>query len=402
MRERVHRRRAAGVPPSPPSAECDRRLQQIRETLQERELAGLVVYGSGPTNPDAVRYFSGYVHPFPRAQSLLFVPDSGETVLLVDREWHLDAARAMTWVDDVRAMPNRDRGAAFADTIGSALTDCGLENGRVGLLDDTLPAAILDAISAVDGELDPVFVPEIWHETVATPTEHDASRVERAAEAADAGLAALASACEPGRSEREVCFDVLAELAAAGAEFQHANSISTHVDVGAHARSESNLQPFLYTEAPLDEGEMFWVDVIVCRDGYYVDCDRTVVIGEPTAEQRRVYDACREMYAAMVAVVEPGVTGRTVWRTAHEVAAEYGYENYLNGVYLGHTTGITISSPPVVAPEETRELVAGQFLNVEPAIHVPGTGSACIENTLRVEGDDTTVLNDAPTDLIVV
>lgn len=399
MDEYTHRQRASGVPPGPPAAERTRRRQGVRDALRDRGLDGLVVYGSGPTHPDAVRYLSGYVHPFPRARSLLFVPASGPTALVVDREWHRDAARAMTWVDRVDTVSGRGVGA-WADAVGDALDACGLVGCRVGVLDGDLSAAALEALSTADPGLEHVFVPGLWREIVAAPTAHDVDGVERAAETADAGLEALASACRPGRSEREVCFDVLAELAAAGAEFQHANPVSTHVDVGAYARSESNLQPFVYTETPLERGEMFWVDLIVCRDGYYVDCDRTVSVGEPSATQRRIYDACREMYDAMVEAVEPGTTGRAVWRAGHEVATEFGYEDHLNGVYLGHTTGTTISSPPLVAPEEDRTLAAGQFLNIEPAIHVPGTGAACIENTLVVEDGGATVLNDAPTDLI--
>jgi Xaa-Pro aminopeptidase len=400
MGEELHRRRAAGVPPGPPPAERARRLRTLREALRDRGLDGAVVYGSGPTHPDAVRYLSGYVHPFPRARSLLVVPASGPTVLVIDREWHREAARAMTWVDGVRAVPERDPDALSA-AVEAALADCGLTDGRLGVVDGDLPAAVLEAVSTAGSGVDTAFVPELWWDLVAAPTDHDVRGIRSAAEAADAGLAALASACRPGRSEREVCFDVLAELAAAGAEFRHGAAVSTHVDVGAYARSESNLQPFVHTETPLDRGEMFWVDLIVCRDGYYVDCDRTVAIGEPSAAQRTIYEACEAMYEAMVEAVEPGVTGRAVWRAGHDVAAEYGYEDRLNGVYLGHTTGSTVSVPPFVAPDETRTLAAGQFLNVEPAIHVPGTGSACIENTLFVGSEGTTVLNDAPTDLIV-
>jgi len=400
MGEDVHRRRAAGVPTGPPPAERARRLRAVRGALRNRGLDGAVVYGSGPTHPDAVRYLSGYVHPFPRARSLLFVPASGPTILVIDREWHREAAQAMTWVDEVRAVPGRDA-EALSTAVGGALTDCGLTGGRIGVVDDDLPASVLEAVSAAGSGVETTFLSELWPTLVGAPTDHDVRGVERAAAAADAGLAALASACRPGRSEREVCFDVLAELAATGAEFRHAGAISTHVDVGAYARSESNLQPFYYTETPLERGELFWVDLIVCRDGYYVDCDRTVSIGEPSAEQRTIYDACAAMYEAMVETVEPGVTGRAVWRAGHDVAAEYGYEDRLNGVYLGHTTGAAISAPPFVSPTETGELAAGQFLNVEPAIHVPGTGSACIENTLFVGSEDTVVLNDAPTDLIV-
>lgn len=404
MAERAQRRKAEGVPPGPPADERDRRLRRLRDDLAARDLDALVAYGSGPTNPDPVRYLTGYVHPFPRARSVLVVPVDEPPVLLVDREWHLPAAREMAWVEDVRPMPTPTHGTRVdvAEAVGAALTDSGLDGGAVGLLGTDVPGVVADAVQAAGADVDPVAGAAAWDALVASPTAYDLEQVERTADIADAGLAALAEACEAGRSERAACFDVLSALAAEGAEFQHANAISTHVDLGAYATAESNLQPFLYTETPLDDGEQFWVDLIACHDGYYVDCDRTVSVGEPTAEQRRVYDACAAMYDAMVDAVEPGATGRSVWRAGRDVAAEYGYEDHLNGVYLGHTTGLTISTAPVVGPEAAGTLTAGQLLNVEPGVHVPGVGAACIENTLHVAADGTRVLNDAPVDLIVV
>jgi Xaa-Pro aminopeptidase len=81
---------------------------------------------------------------------------------------------------------------------------------------------------------------------------------------------------------------------------------------------------------------------------------------------------------------------------------EAGLAEYGNHVYLGHTTGITTSTRPVVAPGEARELQAGSFVNVEPGIFVPGVGSACIENTLHVTESGATAINGFPIEIHVV
>jgi Xaa-Pro dipeptidase len=84
------------------------------------------------------------------------------------------------------------------------------------------------------------------------------------------------------------------------------------------------------------------------------------------------------------------------------VASDAGLADYLNHVYLGHTTGITTSSRPVVAHGETAELVAGSFLNLEPGIFVPGVGSACIENTVYVTETGAEPINGFGLDIQVV
>ena len=119
---------------------------------------------------------------------------------------------------------------------------------------------------------------------------------------------------------------------------------------------------------------MFWLDLSACYAGCYTDTDRTISVGEPTAGQREIYDVVAEMYRVLLDGARAGVAGGELWEKANRVAADGGLRRHLNHVYLGHTTGITTSSRPVVARGETAELVPGSFLNLEPGIFVPGVG----------------------------
>ncbi|HET6658074.1 MAG TPA: M24 family metallopeptidase, partial [Gaiellaceae bacterium] len=155
----------------------------------------------------------------------------------------------------------------------------------------------------------------------------------------------------------------------------------------------SNVRPFLFTGNLLEEGQMFWLDLSACYAGCYTDTDRTISVGEPSAEQRALYDVTAEMYRVLLDGARAGVTGGELWEKGNQVAVDAGLADYLNHVYLGHTTGITTSSRPVVARGETAELVAGSFLNLEPGIFVPGVGSACIENTVHVTEEGAEPIN---------
>jgi Xaa-Pro aminopeptidase len=108
------------------------------------------------------------------------------------------------------------------------------------------------------------------------------------------------------------------------------------------------------------------------------------------------------MYRVLVAGARPGVSGGDLWESANRVAVEAGYGDRSNLVYLGHTTGITTSSRPVVAQGETAPIVEGSFLNVEPGIFVPGVGSACIENTLHITSTGAAAINGFGTEVHVV
>ena len=398
---RAELEKSAGRAPMPPVEERTGRLARARAAMERHGVEGLVVYGSAGVNADPIRYLAGYVHVFPGASSLLLVPLDRDPVLLVDQGWHLDEARRMSWIDDVRAMPAPGRtwlAGELARTVADALAATGLAGKRLGVFGAAMPLA-LGAPLGADASMDAA---PVWEELVATPSEHDAAAIRRTAQVADEGLAAAVEAAAAGVPEHEVCLASLARMAAAGAEFLHGSGYSTHVNIGSFSDVVSNVRPFLFTSRRLEEGQMFWIDLSASTEGCYTDTDRTISVGDPTPAQQALYDVTAEMYRVLLAEARPGVRGGDLWESANAVAVEAGYGDNSNLVYLGHTTGITTSSRPVVARGETAPLVEGSFLNVEPGIFVPGVGSACIENTLHVTAGGASPINHFGTEIHVV
>lgn len=377
-----------GRAPKPPVEEQKGRFRRAREAMSALGLDALLVYGSAEVNADPIRYLSGYVHVFPSASSLLLVPLEGEPILLVDQAWHVEEARRMSFVDDVRAYPNPGRTWAVDElrtTLRAAFGSAGVERGQTGILAGGTPVAYRDVLeAAVPGLSLSGEGAAVWAKLVASPSEWDAGNIRRTAEVADGGLAAAVEAAGAGVPEYEVCLRSLEQMASMGAEFLHGSGMSTHINIGSFSDVISNVRPFLFTGNVLEEGQMFWLDLSACYAGCYTDTDRTISVGEPTAEQRSLYEVTAEMYRVLVDGARPGVAGGDLWEKGRRVAADAGLADHLNHVYLGHTTGITTSSRPVVARGETADLVAGSFLNLEPGIFVPGVGSACIENTVYV------------------
>ena len=393
--------KSAGRAPKPPAEEREGRLRRTRAAMERHGVEGLVVYGSAGVNADPIRYLSGYVHVFPGASSLLLLPLDREPVLLVDQGWHLDEARRMSWVEDVRELPPPGR-TWLARELDAALRDAlsatGLSGKRLGVFAAAMPVALgapLEGAALADAA-------PVWEELVASPSDYDAAAIRRTAQVADEGLAAAVEAAAAGVPEHEVCLAALERMAAAGAEFLHGSGYSTHINIGSFSDVVSNVRPFLFTSRPLEEGQMFWLDLSASHEGCYTDTDRTISVGEPSPAQRELYELTAEMYRVLAEGARPGVSGGELWESATRVAAEAGHAEHSNLVYLGHTTGITTSSRPVIAKGETATIVEGSFLNVEPGIFVPGVGSACIENTLHITSTGATAINGFGTEVHVV
>jgi Xaa-Pro aminopeptidase len=397
--------KSRGRAPKPPADECAGRLRRAREAMERRGLDAILVYGAAETGSDPIRYLSGYVHVFPGASSLLLLPLERDPVLLIDQPWHLDEARKMAFVDDVRSYPNPARSWLAHElraTLEGAVEDAGLARRRIGVFAGSMPAVYLGHLESSLTDASFEDGSPVWADLVASPSDYDAANVRRTAQVADEGLAAAVEAANAGAPEYEVCLHSLERMAALGAEFLHGSGMSTHINIGSFSDVISNVRPFLFSGNRLEEGQMFWLDLSASYAGCYTDTDRTISIGEPTREQRRIYDVAAEMYHAMLEGTRAGVRGGDLWGAANQVAVDAGYGDYSNHVYLGHTTGITTSSRPVVARGEPAELRAGSFLNVEPGIFVPGVGSACIENTLYVTEEGAVPINGFGIEIHVV
>jgi Xaa-Pro aminopeptidase len=388
--------KSKGRAPKPPETETRARLERTRALLEEGSLDAILAFGSSGTSPEPVRYLAGYVHVFPTASSFVLIPRDGDPILMIDQPWHLDEAAEMSWIEDVRTFPNGARrwlADELRTSLKDALGDSGLTSGTVGVLEAAMPTVYLQALRDAAPGLEIVDGSWVWDDLVGSPSDYDREMVHRTAQIADRGLATVVDAARAGVPEYEVCLEALRAMAALGAEFVHGSGVSTHINIGSHSLLVSNVRPFLFTGNQLEEGQMFWVDLTASYAGYYIDCDRTIAVGEPTERQRELYDVTAAMYAAMLESARAGVPGGELWDAGDAVARDAGLAEYSNHVYLGHTTGASTSQRPVIARGEAGPLREGSFVNVEPGIFVPGVGSACIENTLAVEADGATAVN---------
>lgn len=287
------------------------------------------------------------------------------------------------------------------ETLSTVLSDAGLLQGRIGISESALPLRYGRALDAVAP--DASFVPDssFWPTLVTTLSDYGEEMMSRAVEVADEGLQTAIATCGHGVTEQEVCLAAMHRMASLGAEFLLAGP-STKGMIGSHSEVTSNLNPFVFTANRLERGQMFWYDQITAYNGYYVDCDRTISIGEPSDEQRDVYGTVREMYEVMLSTLEPGVSAARLWEVGYEVAASAGYEEYVNFIHHGHTIGPAVVGQSAAAPDLDDTVPSGSFVNLEPGLFVPEVGSACIENTVRVTDSSVEPLNETDIGIHVV
>jgi len=125
----------------------------------------------------------------------------------------------------------------------------------------------------------------------------------------------------------------------------------------------------------MEEGDLVLIDTGCLVQGYNADITRTYVFGEPTDEQRRIWDIEHAAQAAAFAAVRPGVACEAIDATARGVLESHGLgpDYRLPGLphRTGHGIGLSIHEPPYLVRGDKTPLAPGMCFSNEPMIVLP-------------------------------
>ena len=143
------------------------------------------------------------------------------------------------------------------------------------------------------------------------------------------------------------------------------------------------------------------IDFGVKYKGYCSDTTRTICLGEPTEEMRRIYETVRLAQQAGIDAARGGVIGSEVDAAARKVIADAGYGPYFSHSF-GHSLGIDIHEAPNAAPTEQRPLPVGAVVSAEPGIYLPGRFGVRIEDVMILTETGAKDITHLPRELIVL
>ena len=211
-------------------------------------------------------------------------------------------------------------------------------------------------------------------------------------------LAALVGpACRCARRDRteiEVARDVEGLIEEAGFERPAFDSIVASGPNGALPHAHP-------TERRLAEGDLVILDFGGVHEGYCVDVSRTVSVGPPSPETRRLHRAVSEAQAAALAAAAPGVLASDVDGAARAALEGHGLAD-LFGHGTGHGLGIDVHELPRIGKRRTGSvgpddvaLAAGMVFTIEPGVYVPDLGGVRIEDDVLMTEAGIEVLTPA-------
>ena len=204
----------------------------------------------------------------------------------------------------------------------------------------------------------------------------------------------ILSEIREGVSEKEIAIKLQFDMLAHGAQ---GIAFSTIVAAGANG----SLPHAVPGDYRIRRGDMVTMDFGAKVGNYCADMTRTVAVGEPSAEMRRVYETVQTAQQLAQDAVRAGGDMRAIDAIARDYIDAAGYAGRF-GHGLGHSLGIDIHENPRLNAVATGTLLKGQLMTVEPGVYLPGVGGVRIENTVVVLEDGCRVLTTPTRDLIIL
>ena len=220
-------------------------------------------------------------------------------------------------------------------------------------------------------------------------------RMTAAAHIVDDVMAVVGPQVRPGVTEAELAAQVNLEMKRRGSRVE-----SFDTGIISTSRMDKRDAGTRLTTAPIRTGTSVSFDFGAVVDGYCSDFGRTIFVGEPDAEFRRVYDLVITSQAAGIKAVRPGVMAAEVDRASRAVIEEGGYGQWFRH-RTGHAIGLDVHEYPFISEEDQTPLQPGMTFTIEPSVFWPGHVGARIEDLIVCEASGARSLNRYSPALVV-
>jgi Xaa-Pro aminopeptidase len=352
------------------------RTSRLRAALAERELDGALI-----SNAQNRRYLSGFTGS---AGYLLITRD--DAIIATDFRYYEQSA---TQAPDYRL---HKQVTGFDNWVPGLFAGLGGKKIAIEAADMTVSTHghIRKALASLPEAEQPQLTPttnlveglRVFKE----PAEIEA--LQKAVDLGDAAFTYVAERVEPGWTEKRVAWEIEKYIREHGGDALSFDTIIAGGPWGA--------MPHAYPrERALEKGEGVVIDMGCEIDGYMSDLTRTIFLGKPDDEFKKIYDIVLTAQLTAEEMVKPGMTGNECHMIAHNVIDAAGYgETFGHG--LGHGIGLQVHEAPRVGRTSDDVLKETMVFTIEPGIYVTGWGGVRIEDMVVLENGKARVMSKAP------
>lgn len=372
----------------------DRVQTRVRERMAEEGFAAFLT-----DHPEDIAYLTGFFHHPSERPVAIWIEASGRVVMLLpelEREYaQSQSARAelvafFEFPGIVAPFEALARAVSPRGRVGFASS---MPYSRLAAVRDAMPGADLVASDLLTRARFVKFPEEVaLHREAARITDRmlDAG-VNLVADAVAAGgelpteaeLERHVTATGTGIMYAEHRNVVVASLLAGGLVYSGANSAFPHG---------------LPSVNRLAAGDTFMLSLGCAVGGRFIEGERTFVLGEPKAEQRRYHDTIHAAQQLGRETIRAGIECREANRLCLDVIRDAGLGEFIRH-RQGHGIGLGMHEAPWLEDGDPTLLEAGMVVSNEPGIYVPGHAGYRISDSMLVTATGAEPLTTYPRSL---
>jgi Xaa-Pro aminopeptidase len=384
--------------------EYHRRIDRVKKTLNERERDALCLF-----NSVSILYLTGFRHTPTERPVVLIVPAEGDPGLLIPQLEVDHVPVRVPWLERVQVYPEYPDLRHPLEYLKDLLGDMKLSGARLAADASGYSApgyrgpTLADLLDGAEVDLWPHLVESM--RVIKSPEEIEL--VRNSVPFGNTVHRIIQDSIKPGRSEIEISLFACAEgtarmfatLAEMGVEYVGQDNGSIPAIGGLVSGPVTGLPHPLDTNRPIEAG-----DVIIGWsgganfDGYSSELERTMILGEPTEEQRRLFNIMLEAQQVALDTIQPGIPASDVDKAVRDYAEEAGVSDMLRH-HSGHGKGLQIHEMPFFDQGDNTLLRPGMLMSCEPGFYRPGCAGFRHSDTVLITEDGCEVLTNYPRDL---
>lgn len=240
------------------------------------------------------------------------------------------------------------------------------------------------------------FLPKVncIEKIAAVKDADEIAKIKKAVSITDAVFDEILEVITPKATELDIAAEISYRQRKHGSEKDAFEVIVASGDRAAlpHARASSK---------KLKRGELIMLDFGCVYKGYHSDMTRTIALGKPSAEAKKVYQTVLDAQEKAIESAKSQIKTKELDAIARDYIEQKGYGKFFRHS-LGHGIGLQIHEQPRISAVSKSTLECGNVVTIEPGIYIPKLLGVRIEDDIVITDGACEVLTKSPKHLIVL
>jgi Xaa-Pro dipeptidase len=381
-------------------SEYEARCAALAEHVRDRGLTGAVLFDNA-----YVLYYTGFAFVPTERPAALVVNATGERGLFVPR-LEREHAQANATVQRVADYPEYPSEHHPMEAFSRLLDDMGVRE-PLGADTDGYPWILGyrgPTLTELTGTA-PQRVAAFVEDQMAIKTDAEIALIRESAKWGNLAHVLLQRYTRVGLTETEVSRRAsteatLAMLDAIGPLYRAQSPFSDGAAAGYRGQIGRNaaIPHALANNIAFQEGDVLVTGAGAPVWGYNSELERTMVIGEASAQQRELFDHMVALQDTAFEAMKPGARCSDVDRAVRAYYDEHRLWDYWKH-HVGHAIGLRYHEGPFLDIGDDTELAPGMVFTVEPGLYAAGVGGFRHSDTVVISDDGIEFLTYYPRDL---